>query len=295
MKKRFGFTLVELLVVIAIVTVLIAILLPALGKARQTAYRIQCLSNIRECMLGIQSYARDYNDHLLVAFQPPGGHYHSWGDTLIYGYDNGVPTDHPYLTRYINTRVARCPMDPNIMPEINKVATDPFSNSMDQAGWGTYAVYIYDGTKDPRSWSFQKTTPCDPINDPNGYNWYMTTQKLTKVPQPGDLILLADSHMSIQGGTMCGPQWSTQTGRFYFNSCGIWMAHGPGGAPTTTGGTYSTANWPICSVKYTGGLANVAFYDGHAESLSVEELRNNGLQACHYFWDQSGYRNFWVN
>ena len=60
MKKTQAFTLIELLVVLAIITLLVGILLPALGKARDTAKDIKCKSNLRQAHLAQSLYEQDH-------------------------------------------------------------------------------------------------------------------------------------------------------------------------------------------------------------------------------------------
>jgi len=63
--SEVGFTLVELLVVIAIIALLMAVLLPALNRAREQGKRVVCLSNLRQMTLGWMAYAEANNDKIV--------------------------------------------------------------------------------------------------------------------------------------------------------------------------------------------------------------------------------------
>ena len=78
MKKK-GFTLVELLVVIAIIALLMGILMPALARVRQIAYRLYCGTNLSGIGKAMLIYSNDYEDELPRAGLASGG----WSNTSL--------------------------------------------------------------------------------------------------------------------------------------------------------------------------------------------------------------------
>ncbi|MBW8036554.1 MAG: prepilin-type N-terminal cleavage/methylation domain-containing protein, partial [Planctomycetes bacterium] len=85
MRQKRGFTLIELLVVIAIIAILLAILMPALRKAKEIAYGIVCLSNQKNLGIAWIMYSTE-NDSRLV-----GGSTYRSGDSR--------PTEHRWVER----------------------------------------------------------------------------------------------------------------------------------------------------------------------------------------------------
>ena len=86
---RKSFTLIELLVVVAIIAVLIAVLLPSLGEARQTVKMTSCLSNSRQVGMAVMQYANANHGFIVPSAMDGRGELYQvkplWYDILAAG------------------------------------------------------------------------------------------------------------------------------------------------------------------------------------------------------------------
>lgn len=144
MQRRSGFTLVELLVVIGIIAILIGLLLPALSKAYNQAYKVKCMSNLRQVHQQMMIYAND-NQGWLFPFRrtPPINYgYCYWGPN---GNPPGTPPG-PYLFRpeYVWTtmvfgkcdpEIMVCPRDAGSFPD-----TDQYGEAIPRVSWHSYVL-----------------------------------------------------------------------------------------------------------------------------------------------------------
>jgi prepilin-type N-terminal cleavage/methylation domain-containing protein/prepilin-type processing-associated H-X9-DG protein len=140
-----GFTLIELLVVIAVITLLMAIMLPALSRARALSVRVVCKNNLKQIAFAWQMYLDD-ND---------GKFYQDTYANMCYGGGEGtmVPGQPKPLNRYLslpevpdeNTRakVFKCPGDDGslIFPFYELVGTSYQTNILliGQNGFGSWS------------------------------------------------------------------------------------------------------------------------------------------------------------
>ncbi len=259
-----AFTLIELLVVIAIISVLAAILFPAMARARERARAASCASNFKQMASAILLYAADYDERFPISYDPHGIYYPL--QNYPGRYHQG-PVFWPYLIQpYARSwEMQRCPT----------------------AGGDKYGVWKKgSGYDHERNWALCAHT---------GLNWvylaplwgghpdgalHSTSLQLSMVDSPTQTVMLADSYyepddiydigyFTVDPPAMlhmpeCKPQWATA---LYVRSLPLW------------GGQY-----PNGSIAFRHFLrATVAFCDGHVKPLTIDELRNPEI------WDTEDY------
>lgn len=160
-----GFTLVELLVAIVIIAILAALLLPALSRGRGTAYRVRCVGNLRQLGVAAHMYWDDNNGacfrYRIGATNGGEWYWFGWLGAGAEGERAYDPTPGALYSYLRGRGVELCPAFDYLSPQVKLKAKG--------------AAYGY------------------------GYNWYLSSGaaeppvKITRVPRPGDLALLADA------------------------------------------------------------------------------------------------------
>ena len=311
-KRRTGFTLIELLVVIAIIGILAAMVFPVFARARESARKAVCLSNIKNIALAIQMYIGDYDDVF-----PPSEHRQDVRDWLIANPGGGTKTcccadrvtsANPYLKwpvvldPYVRNRdVWRCPSARTVneftvystaSPEANgdwfkaMVAaweTCPHPrpcNSPLPPGWGGTVtdtiIQGWDGCAGPDTGGFDWTIGTAP-------RWALDT-KLGSLSDPVKYPVAYDCGPVVSGADRCS--WIA-----YPDTCRI------DGTACTSTGWQCGADWVNCSWTVDCGAlkgdprwaldaqfrkdnagsrhlggSNIGFADGHARWFTSEAI-----------------------
>ncbi|MBP9900311.1 MAG: prepilin-type N-terminal cleavage/methylation domain-containing protein [Verrucomicrobiota bacterium] len=233
-----GFTLIELLVVIAIIAILAAMLLPALGKAKEKAKGIACYNSNKQIALAFMMYAGDSNDYL-----PPLNTGNFNAGTITTNWWFAVLDSGRYLTgSSLTNNVWRCPAvkDADIDPSVVAYFKSPCE------GYGP----LEGNTETQGIIRYGKSS--------SGGN--LGSRKLTELKRASQLWLIGDVGYPKTG-------WTTdKMPAAYFTEIATKQ-------PNVAGGwTFAPYKQPACRHN---GRAVLSFCDGHIESRKWSDLRAN--------------------
>ena len=273
-QRRAGFTLVELLVVIGIIAVLVALLLPALQKARRAALQVTCQSNLRSIGQAYTMYVNDNKSTML-----PGEV--RWPSSIGTVSSRWYMQLRPYVNKNlsvdgnqnVSVKVWRCPADETdggytskgavFLPRFGGFAgitpAQEASGNFEYLG-RSYAVNQHGTT----GWYRGQTTPSN-YGRANAY-WIRTN----KVRRAAETIIVSDL------------DW------YRANTDGHWLK--PPFAPFGTSWSHWEEILILTARRHPGPSINVLFLDGHVMSYPIAELRRDGSQERLWFRD---YPNDW--
>ena len=258
-----GFTLIELLVVISIIALLIALLLPALSQARQSAQNIGCMSNQRQVMLATHLYV-DENEG-----------YFPRGANRCFTLDTWWPTTlQPHVGTY---DVFTCPV------------------SYSPRRWNTYVAngqwwMFYAGDE---SWDTDPTAPCGPslYRDRSvtvdGKRHRIEATNINEIRNPSHLVGIYETTRDWSGhydDTWYGyyPTEAQQKKAADFSPKWKYDTTLPGGAGKMSGGRHFRSGGTADTDPW--GYDNMGMIDGHVRSgLSMENLVSEAWTHSYWF------------
>jgi prepilin-type N-terminal cleavage/methylation domain-containing protein/prepilin-type processing-associated H-X9-DG protein len=300
MSRRRGFTLIELLVVISIIAILAAMLFPVFARARESARKIQCLSNVKNIAMAFQLYFTDFDRY------PPMQHDQTVNQALYNNGCSGALTPgccasganlDPYLRwpvildEYIKNRdVWRCP-SAKYPSFALMVYGSPNWWAEAQAYWPCCACAEHW----PNGWGGTVTDNIAPVNgcptyltaDQNPFEYDYadthavageTEKKLSAIDDPAKTLVIAergyngsfDRVEKIAYPEACRITWTEEiTGRCT-NDGMVASTEEPCDATTVTK-WWGDPSWRRQYTRHLGGN-NLGFADGHAAWMAADAI-----------------------
>lgn len=195
--KKYGFTLIELLVVISIIAILMAIMMPALRKAKEQAEKIRCASQLKDMGTMLELYVTDNDGRMVSSGYYNGGR---WWDQLGFYYGKTMGGSE---NRY-SFKVFSCPT------QWNKTTLDKLGPGYDKS------TLKPDGTTDlgaghMYTFNVHFSCPYDPVTETkNFYPKYWWSMK-SSIQSPSTLPIYWDHDIYTpisQGGSYGYPAWN---------------------------------------------------------------------------------------